>query len=631
MRRPLRHHPDSVLSVAAQTALVVESGVALSSFSVMTRIAVVTTSRASCAFLSFAPAAIQVLTVVVTWVVVTMSVIRVPSAILVRAAVVGSAVVTRRALMSTAVAAGRATARRAVVHYASLSFALAAEVVGWALVRVHSSARRGGLGVVWSAMVPSPTSTNAAGEDFVFGGGITGPVYQKPFSVESSCRFFKEYREYERNVKLSNSGKTVPRPLLTLSQLLPEHVRWCLADLYFEGKGDEELAESDLQRGLARHGECWTGSDIHPNQAVAEVERLLEMRSEPTAVARIDAARARLEEYFENPGVARIFREKRKYIEGSAHVITQALVRGLKPLEFKKDVEDALKVKGKWKENPNMVFNLIREQALIWRVVERRDEKRRLRGKSGFAGKGDPAPSSPPQQRQRFAIMPGTDDVVVVGSPMLKHLGIDVYEDVEDRTRDSHDVFKAVADRTRDSHVDRITSEDTCHATEIRRVTPCVSGSRENGWQRGGVEWCMIGFIAAMCLGVVLLLTVGVGREMVKLPEKEKSEEIVPFTKNNSGVCERMRTEVNEKLSTTTVVPPVVISFNVVSDDCVFEEKQNGFEESIMGASKQCGDATLLSHNIGTYGQNIENEKISAAKQLRDMIGGFTSYRDGVT
>eukprot|EP00903_Cladosiphon_okamuranus_P009617 g9153.t1 len=281
---------------------------------------------------------------------------------------------------------------------------------------------------------PDDTSTNAAGEDFVFCGGITAPVYQKPFSVESSCRFFNEYHEYERNVKLSNSGQTVQRPLLTLSQLLPEHVRWCLADLSFEEKGDEELAESDLQRGLAQHGECWTGSDIHPNQAVAEVERLLEMRSEPTAVARIDAARARLEsdlqrglaqhgecwtgsdvhpnqavaeverllemrseptavaridaararleEYFENPGVARIFREKRKYTEGSARVITQALVRGLKPLEFKEDVKDALKVKGKWKENPNMVFNLIREQALIWRVVERRDEKRRLRGKN---------------------------------------------------------------------------------------------------------------------------------------------------------------------------------------------------------------------------------------------------------
>ena len=48
-----------------------------------------------------------------------------------------------------------------------------------------------------------------------------------------------------------------------------------------------------------------------------------------------------------------------------------------------------------------MVFKLILEQALIWRVVERRDERRRIRGKSGSASTGGPSPSSPPQQRQR--------------------------------------------------------------------------------------------------------------------------------------------------------------------------------------------------------------------------------------
>lgn len=230
--------------------------------------------------------------------------------------------------------------------------------------------------------MPTTRSNNVAGEDFIFGGGITAPVYQKPFSIESSCKFFKAYREYERSIKLSNSGQTVQRPLLTLSQLLPESVRWCLADLVFEDNGDDELAESDLQRGLAQHGECWTDSEIRPDTAVAEVESLLTMRSEPTAVARIDAARERLEEYFENPGAARIFREKLKYIEGNARIITEAIVSGLKPLEFKENVQAALKVKGRWKENPNMVFNLVREQALIWRVVEQTDAKRRLRGKS---------------------------------------------------------------------------------------------------------------------------------------------------------------------------------------------------------------------------------------------------------
>ena len=63
----------------------------------------------------------------------------------------------------------------------------------------------------------------------------------------------------------------------------------------------------------------------------------------------------------------------------------------------------------------------------------------------------------------------------------------------------------------------------------------------------------------------------------------------------------------------------------------VFEEKQKGFDDSITGASKECGSAALSSHNVGTYGSNIQNEKTTAATQFRDMVGGFTSYRDGVT
>ena len=140
--------------------------------------------------------------------------------------------------------------------------------------------------------MPTTRSNNAAEEHFVFGGGIKPPVYERPFSVQSSEKYYKDYVEYERNVRLSNRGQTVQRPLLTLSQLLPASVRWCLADLFFEEQGDDELAESDLRRGLAQHGECWTGAWVHPGTAVAEVERILVMRSEPTAVAGIDAGKS---------------------------------------------------------------------------------------------------------------------------------------------------------------------------------------------------------------------------------------------------------------------------------------------------------------------------------------------------
>ena len=144
-------------------------------------------------------------------------------------------------------------------------------------------------------MMPT-TRSNAAGEDFVFGGRIAAPVYEKPFSEENSCECSKEYREYERNTSLSNTGQTVQRPLLTLGQLLPPSVRECLKDCFFEdAEYDEEFAESDLQGGLAQHGQCWTGSEVRGDTAVAEVENLLAMRSKPTAAACFYATRERLD------------------------------------------------------------------------------------------------------------------------------------------------------------------------------------------------------------------------------------------------------------------------------------------------------------------------------------------------
>ena len=55
----------------------------------------------------------------------------------------------------------------------------------------------------------------------VFGGGIAAPQYQQPWSVPNSCAFYKAYKEYERCVTITNSGQTVLRPVLKLSQLLP--------------------------------------------------------------------------------------------------------------------------------------------------------------------------------------------------------------------------------------------------------------------------------------------------------------------------------------------------------------------------------------------------------------------------
>ena len=239
-----------------------------------------------------------------------------------------------------------------------------------------------------------PRPTRCAGGEHIYGDGPSPPKYVTPLSVQSSCKYHREYEEYERNIKLSNSGQTVQRPLVLMQQLLPKSVRKSLAFTLFKRARGLELAEDDLKEGIARHGECWNGAEADPREIKAKVEHLLVMGSEPTALDRIDAVTWRLEDYFENPSAEKVFRDADgKYVKGPARVLTAALVAGLKPHEFKVEVESALQMKGNWKEDPVAVFGAVRAAALDWRVVERADKRR-----SQAHGKSAPQKKQRPQR-----------------------------------------------------------------------------------------------------------------------------------------------------------------------------------------------------------------------------------------
>ena len=79
-----------------------------------------------------------------------------------------------------------------------------------------------------------PRPTRSAGGEHIYGDGPSPPKYGTPFSVRSSCKFHREYEEYDRNIKLSNRGHTVQRPLLLMQQLLPKSVRKSLASTLFK-------------------------------------------------------------------------------------------------------------------------------------------------------------------------------------------------------------------------------------------------------------------------------------------------------------------------------------------------------------------------------------------------------------
>ena len=210
--------------------------------------------------------------------------------------------------------------------------------------------------------------------ELILGQGPKAPTYGRVFSQASSLRFYTQYQEYERSMELCNSGQSIQRPVLQLEQLLPKSIRRCLSRTFFTGI---DLEHEDLWEALAKHAECWEGDEIDPSIAAAEVTRLCRMGNESTAADRVDAVQSRLETYFENPSAERVFRDTNlQYKKGPAAIISKAFVAGLKPPEFKIQVQHQLDMRSGWKDKPDDVFDVVRAAAVEWRTVELADKRR---------------------------------------------------------------------------------------------------------------------------------------------------------------------------------------------------------------------------------------------------------------
>ncbi|CAB1109830.1 unnamed protein product [Ectocarpus sp. CCAP 1310/34] len=230
------------------------------------------------------------------------------------------------------------------------------------------------------------------------GNGPTPPEYQRPFSQKNSLRFHQEYLEYERKITLSNLGQSVQRQVLKRTQLLPNSVRATLSRIYFRNAHGRELEEDDLLEALTKHAECWAEAQTDPHVAFTEVSRIVTMGKQPTAVDRIDAVYDKLSVYFENPRSKALFCEVNgAFKPGPAQVITKHLVAGLTPPEFRKKVDGILAMRERWKEDPELVFDLIREAATDWRTVEQFERDRG--SQRGAAEKA--APSSAARRKQK--------------------------------------------------------------------------------------------------------------------------------------------------------------------------------------------------------------------------------------
>eukprot|EP00903_Cladosiphon_okamuranus_P021516 g19780.t1 len=139
-------------------------------------------------------------------------------------------------------------------------------------------------------------------------------------------RVFSSYVERGMDLPVGtfNSGQTVQLPLLTVSQLLPKHVRRTLARI---SGLTGELSEANLTRALCVHHKFKADSVVDAAKAAAEVKKLLTMGSESTALNRIEAAWGRLKTYFDNPSVELIICDSEgMYAGGPACIITSAFV-----------------------------------------------------------------------------------------------------------------------------------------------------------------------------------------------------------------------------------------------------------------------------------------------------------------
>ena len=99
--------------------------------------------------------------------------------------------------------------------------------------------QRGGAAAAEGGGSQGPTS--ADGEvriglnDLVLGNCPGAPQYGRVFSQAASLRFYAQYAEYERAMKLSNNAQSILRPVPSVAQLLRQSIRCARRGLILMG------------------------------------------------------------------------------------------------------------------------------------------------------------------------------------------------------------------------------------------------------------------------------------------------------------------------------------------------------------------------------------------------------------
>lgn len=115
------------------------------------------------------------------------------------------------------------------------------------------------------------------------------------------------------------------------------------------------------------------------------------MGNQPTALGRVGAVNGKLQEYLASGPIKHYFQDEfGRYGKWPTSVITRALAAGMKPLEFKRNFVHMVDMTGDWRNDRDMVFDVLRRAVDEWHTVEVASKSRAsLRKRTSSIANGD--------------------------------------------------------------------------------------------------------------------------------------------------------------------------------------------------------------------------------------------------
>ena len=175
------------------------------------------------------------------------------------------------------------------------------------------------------------------------------PAYGKLYSESASRTFYTKCVECKKRVAHANFGGAVQRQVVSMAELFPSHVQRAFAVIYHKSRA---ITPTQLIAAVRSHAGHDEGAEVELSATSEVVEKATAMNSKgKTMLKRVEPIVANLELLFaENPNFEAVYRNADGvYHPGPAETITKAMIAGVGPAKFQRDVKLRLQHEGDWK------------------------------------------------------------------------------------------------------------------------------------------------------------------------------------------------------------------------------------------------------------------------------------------